>query len=131
MAGESQEDRAYPASLSRVLYQAGFAYKKLLMASERRRSEILKARQKWIGRRQARMRLEPHRLVFIDETSTNTKMTRLRGRAPRGDRLHASAPFGHWRTALRAGLRPVYRRPALLLGPDRTLGHRRGDGPGC
>ena len=44
------------------------------------------------------MRLEPHRLVFIDETSTNTKMTRLRGRAPRGDRLQASAPFGHWRT---------------------------------
>ena len=24
---------------------------------------------------------EPHRLTFIDETATNTKMTRLRGRA--------------------------------------------------
>ncbi len=52
------------------------------------------------------MRLEPQRLVFIDETSTNTKMTRLRGRAPRGDRLQASAPFGHWRTqTFIAGLR--------------------------
>lgn len=52
------------------------------------------------------MRLEPHRLVFIDETSTNTRMTRLRGRAPRGDRLHASAPFGHWKTqTFIAGLR--------------------------
>lgn len=52
------------------------------------------------------MRLEPHRLVFIDETSTNTKMTRLRGRARRGDRLHASAPFGHWQTqTFIAGLR--------------------------
>ena len=33
-----------------------------------------------------------------DETSTTTKMTRLRGRAKRGERLHARAPFGHWGT---------------------------------
>lgn len=44
------------------------------------------------------MREEPHRLVFIDETGTTTKMTRLRGRAKRGERLHATAPFGHWKT---------------------------------
>jgi len=48
--------------------------------------------------RQPRMRLEPHRLVFIDETGTNTKMTRLRGRCLKGQRLHAKAPFGHWKT---------------------------------
>jgi transposase len=44
------------------------------------------------------MRLEPHRLVFVDETGTTTKMTRLRGRARRGERVKASAPFGHWAT---------------------------------
>jgi transposase len=44
------------------------------------------------------MRQEPHRLVFIDETATTTKMTRLRGRARRGQRLKARAPFGHWGT---------------------------------
>ena len=44
------------------------------------------------------MRQEPHRLVFIDETATTTKMTRLRGRAKRGHRLRAHAPFGHWGT---------------------------------
>ena len=44
------------------------------------------------------MRAEPHRLVFVDETSVKTNMTRLRGRAPRGERLHATAPFGRWRT---------------------------------
>ena len=44
------------------------------------------------------MREEPHRLVFVDETGTTTKMTRLRGRARRGERLRASAPFGHWGT---------------------------------
>ena len=30
---------------------------------------------------------DPARLVFIDETSTNTAMVRLRGRCPRGIRL--------------------------------------------
>jgi transposase len=38
----------------------------------------------------------PRKLVFIDETGVNTKMTRLYGRAPRGRRLLATAPFGHW-----------------------------------
>jgi transposase len=52
------------------------------------------------------MRRATHRLVFIDETGTTTKMTRLRGRAPRGTRLKASAPFGHWKTeTFIAGLR--------------------------
>ncbi len=52
------------------------------------------------------MRLDPHRLVFIDETATTTKMTRLRGRAPKGERLVMHAPFGHWRTqTFIAGLR--------------------------
>jgi len=52
------------------------------------------------------MRLEPHRLVFIDETGTTTKMTRLRGRSLKGQRLRSKAPFGHWTTqTLIAGLR--------------------------
>ena len=42
------------------------------------------------------MRAMPHRLVFIDETSTSTKLTRLRGRALKGERLPGAAPFGHW-----------------------------------
>ena len=46
------------------------------------------------------------RLVFLDETSTNTKMIRLRGRFLKGQRLRAKAPFGHWCTqTLIAGLR--------------------------
>lgn len=56
--------------------------------------------------RQPRMRLEPHRLIFIDETATTTKMTRLRGRCPKGQRLRSRAPFGHWMTqTFVAGLR--------------------------
>jgi len=52
------------------------------------------------------MRQEPQRLVFPDETGTSTKMTRLRGRCPEGQRLYAKAPFGHWLTqTFVAGLR--------------------------
>lgn len=48
--------------------------------------------------RQPRMRQQPGRLVFIDETSVTTKMTRLRGRSRKGQRLKAKVPFGHWGT---------------------------------
>ena len=52
------------------------------------------------------MRLEPHRLVFLDETGTTTKMTRPRGRCRKGERLRSKAPFGHWKTqTFIAGLR--------------------------
>jgi hypothetical protein len=63
------------------------------MASECTRADVAKRRQQWIERRQPRMRRMPGRLVFLDETSVNTKMARLRGRAPRGRRLRAQAPF--------------------------------------
>ena len=37
-------------------------------------------------------------MIFIDETWTKTNMTRLRGRAPRGQRLIDKTPHGHWKT---------------------------------
>ena len=50
--------------------------------------------------------LDARKLVFIDETSANTKMARLHGRSPRGKRCRASIPHGHWKTTtLVCGLR--------------------------
>jgi transposase len=67
---------------------------------------VRQARGQWQDKRQPQMRLAAHRLVFIDETGTSTRMTRLYGRAPIGRRLRAKAPFGHWQTqTLIAGLR--------------------------
>ena len=37
-----------------------------------------------------------NRLVFLDESGAKTNMTRLRGRAARGQRVYDSAPHGHW-----------------------------------
>jgi len=79
-----------PASLSRFLIKQGFSVKKTLLASEAGRDDVARDRQTWRTKRQPRMRQELHRLVFIDETATTTKMTRLRGRARRGQRLKAS-----------------------------------------
>ena len=57
--------------------------------------------------------------MFIDETWASTNMARLRGRAPRGERLRAGIPHGHWRTTtFVAGLRLTGMvAPMVLDGP--------------
>jgi len=64
-------------------------------------------------------RVDPSRLVFIDETWTKTNMTRLRGWAPRGRRLVAKVPHGHWKTAtfLAALRNDRIEAPCLFDGP--------------
>jgi transposase len=50
--------------------------------------------------------MNPTRLVFLDETWATTNMARRYGRAPRGERVVASVPHGHWMTStFVAGLR--------------------------
>ena len=56
---------------------------------------MARRRRRW---RQYQGRLDPRRLVFIDETWVKTNMTRLHGRCARGNRLVAKVPHGHWRT---------------------------------
>ena len=75
--------KADPASLSRWLIRNGYRFKKNAAGQRARSPRRRKARAEWMAKRQPSMRLEPHRLVFIDETGTNTKMTRLRGRCRR------------------------------------------------
>lgn len=64
-------------------------------------------------------KLEPDRLVFIDETGTSTNMARLRGRAPRGERLVGKVPHGYWKTTtFVAGLRASeLTAPCVIDGP--------------
>ena len=83
------------------------------------RARTRRERHVWRVHRQPLMRQAPHRLIFIDETSTTTKMTRLRGRSRRGQRLNATAPFGHWGTqTFIAGLRcDGLIAPWVLNGP--------------
>src|SRR6202030_855170 len=70
--------------------------KKSLHAAEQSRPDVAAAREAW---RQHQPRMNPVQLVFIDETWGTTNMTRLRGRCPRGERLVAAVPHGHWKTS--------------------------------
>src|SRR5215475_13064159 len=69
--------------------------KKSLRASEQDRPDVARRRAQW---KKYQGRLDPSRLVFIDETWATTNMTRSHGRIRRGERLVAKAPHGRWRT---------------------------------
>lgn len=56
---------------------------------------MARRRAQWMA---YRGRVDPSRLVFIDETWTKTNMAPLFGWAPRGQRLKAKVPHGHWKT---------------------------------
>jgi len=64
-------------------------------------------------------RVDPKRLVFIDETWAKTNMTRRRGWSRRGAPLIAKAPQGHWKTmTFIAALRcDAVTAPFVLDGP--------------
>jgi transposase len=49
------------------------------------------------------MRWDARRLVFIDESGAKTNLTRVRGRARRGQRVREHAPHGRWQTTTMIG----------------------------
>ena len=57
------------------------SFKKTVVASERDRPDIARRHVQWTNRQS---RIDPERLVFIDETWTKTDMAPLRGWATRG-----------------------------------------------
>lgn len=94
----------------------GSASKKTALASEQDRPDVARRRQQW---KKYQGRIDPARLVFIDETWAKTNMAPLRGWAPRGQRLIGKAPHGHWRTqTFLAGLRnDRLTAPCVFDGP--------------
>jgi putative transposase len=86
------------------------------VASERDRPDVARRREQWIERQD---RIDPERLVFIDETWTKTNMEPLRGWSPLGARLVAKVPHSHWKTStFIAALRcDRIEAPWLLDGP--------------
>lgn len=63
--------------------------------------------------------LDPKRLIFIDETGLSTNMARRYGRSPKGERLVASVPYGHWKTTTFLGALRHDRidAPCVIDGP--------------
>lgn len=94
----------------------GCASKKTLLAFERARSDIARRRQRWHS---WQAKLDPRRLVFIDETWIKTNMAPLRGWGPKGERVRSFTPHGHWRTLTFLGALRCDRltAPCLFDGP--------------
>jgi transposase len=70
------------------------AEEKTLRAAEQDRADVAEQRASWHA---DLARIAPERLVFIDETGIDTRMTRAYGRAARGQRVPGKVPWGHWR----------------------------------
>ena len=71
------------------------ASKKTVFASEQDRPDVAYRREQW---EKYQGRLDPARLVFIDETWAKTNMTPTHGWSRKGQPLLAKAPGGHWQT---------------------------------
>ncbi|WPE24334.1 hypothetical protein ShzoTeo12_55570 (plasmid) [Shinella zoogloeoides] len=75
----------------------GMSFKKTVLPSEQTRADIVRKRHRWKSHQH---RIEAHRLVFLDETWIKTNVMTFRDWAPRGQRLAASVPHGHWKTLI-------------------------------
>ena len=77
---------------------------------------MARKRERW---KRYQARLDPRRLVFIDETWAKTNMTRTHGRCAKGQRLVDKVPHGHRKTlTFLAALRcDAITAPFVLDGP--------------
>ena len=88
------------------LHAEGLSFKKTVRPAEQTRPDIARKRTRWKARQG---RVEPGRLVFVDETCTATNMTRRYGLAGA-----ASAWTARSRTAMCG--RPLRRKKNLRTG---------------
>jgi transposase len=84
-----------PRAVWVFVHAEGLSFKKTLLPDEQTRPDVARRRVRW---KAYQGRIAPQRLVFIDETWVKTNMAPLRGWGPKGRRLKAYAPFGHWKT---------------------------------
>jgi transposase len=107
-----------------IVDRAGLSVKKKsLHASEQDRPNVARRRVQW---QEHQHKIDPKRLVFIDETWAKTNMTPIRGRCPVGQRLVAKVPHGHRKTlTFVAALRcdGVY-APCVLNQPINAISFR-------
>lgn len=89
--------------ISRALAKLKLPRKKKVLHAQERDTPKLKRERRAFRKKLAG--IDPHRLVFVDETGATTAMTRTHGRAPKGQRVEGAVP-GRWESVtLICGLR--------------------------
>lgn len=98
------------------LRREGLRFKKPLFALEQARADVARHRKRW---KAWQGQLDPHRLVFIDETWIRTNMAPLRGWGPKGRWLKGFAPHARWHTLTFVGALRCDRltAPCVFDGP--------------
>ena len=88
------------------VHREKISYKKSVFSTEQNRPGVARHRARW---KRYQDKIDPKRLVFIDETWVKTNMAPLRGWCARGKRLVARVPYGHWKKHLmrKAGERTI------------------------
>lgn len=76
-------------AISKAARRLGLSFKK---TAEQDRPDVAARRRLW---KAAQPFIDTEALVFLGETGASTKMARLNGWAPVGERCRDSAPFGH------------------------------------
>jgi transposase len=82
--GEQSGQQVSETTMWRALRRLGWTHKKSVAASERHE-----------GERTALAHIDPRRLVFVDESSTHTSLTRLYAWAPHDQRARGHVPRNH------------------------------------
>ena len=87
--GQHDEHLSSPAAI------ADYAKKKSLISAEQQDPRVQKEREEW---KRKTADVDPRCLKFLDQTNAKTTMTRLYGRAPRGQRVREFVPDGRWKS---------------------------------
>jgi transposase len=66
--------------------------------------------------------IAPEKLIFLDESGVTTQMTRLWGRAPRGERIAEATPQGHWQVLTTLGAMSLRGMTAVMTVAAATDG---------
>jgi transposase len=95
------------------------AEKKSLHAVERDTEANRKRREEFLANVAT---IPPEKLKFLDESGVTTQMTRLWGRAPRGERVTEATPDGRWQVLTTLGTMSLRGMEAVMTVPAATDG---------
>jgi transposase len=90
-------------TIARALQRHEITRKKKTLHAQEQKGPRVQAQRKAFKKKLAAV--DPDHLVFVDESGANTGMTRSHGRAPRGERVQATAPGAWQNVTLLTGMR--------------------------
>jgi transposase len=86
--------KVHPTNICRFLHREGKSFKKAVLPAEQSKPKLARQRELW---RRHQGKIDPDRLVFVDETWVN-QYGSAQGLGRSGQAIGRSCPHGHWKT---------------------------------